>query len=494
MVFQATGHLINAQGADVRPGRIVTSGAKARLFWRALTARLKPCPSTVPLAVVCEMTSRTACHIVAGVLLFALSSGHLSAQTTGKTVRHHKIAEQDPSSPPELTQAEAAMEKQDYATAEPLLQKVVAADSTNYVAWFDLGFLYTALGKAEDSIAAYRKSVAAKPDVFESNLNLGLMLAKAGRPDAEQFLRAAIKLKPASHVDEGHARAWLSLAHVLEASKPEEAIKAYHQTAALQPKDLEPHLSAGQLLEKQNRFADAEEEYKQALAIDPSSTEALTGVGNIYMRGHRFTEAEDILRKLVALHPNDAGAHMQLGRMLAADGQNDNAIAELQAALKLAPDDVGGQRDLADLYASAGKYDQAEAQYRSLLATRPNDPELRHGLGQAFLKQRKFAEAQQELLATVKLKPDFGAAYGDLAIAANENKNYELAIKALDARATLLGEIPVGYFMRATAYDHLHDYKQAAQNYHHFLEVANGRYPDQEWQARHRLIAIEPKK
>src|SRR5712692_5456812 len=411
---------------------------------------------------------------------------------SSRTIRRTTILKE--ASSPELGQAEEAIQKQDYAAAEPLLQKVVDRDPNNYVAWFDLGFVENALGKVDTSIAAYRKSVAAKPDVFESNLNLGLMLAKAGQADAEQFLRAATKLKPTSHMEEGHARAWLSLAHVLEASKPDEAIEAYQQAAALQPKDPEPHLSAGLLLEKQNHFADAEQEYKQALAIDPSSTEALTGVGNIYMRGHRFTEAEDILRKLVALHPHDAGAHMQLGRMLAADGQNDSAIAELQIALKLAPDDTGAQRDLADLYATAGKYDQAEVQYRSLLAAKPNDPELHHGLGQAFLKQRKFAEAQQELLAAVKLKPDFGAAYGDLAIAANEAKNYELAIKALDARATLLGEIPVGYFMRATAYDHLHDYKQAAQNYHRFLEDANGRYPDQEWQARHRLIAIEPKK
>jgi hypothetical protein len=48
--------------------------------------------------------------------------------------------------------------------------------------------------------------------------------------------------------------------------------------------------------------------------------------------------------------------------------------------------------------------------------------------------------------------------------------------------------------LRATAYDHLRDFKQAAANYHRFLDVANGQYPDQEWQARHRLIAIEPKK
>jgi hypothetical protein len=50
------------------------------------------------------------------------------------------------------------------------------------------------------------------------------------------------------------------------------------------------------------------------------------------------------------------------------------------------------------------------------------------------------------------------------------------------------------FFLRATAYDHLGDKKQAAADYHLFLDAANGKYPDQEWQATHRLIAIEPKK
>ena len=52
-----------------------------------------------------------------------------------------------------------------------------------------------------------------------------------------------------------------------------------------------------------------------------------------------------------------------------------------------------------------------------------------------LLQQRKFPQAQQELLAALQLKPSMGTAYGDLAAAANENKNYELVIKALDARA-----------------------------------------------------------
>jgi tetratricopeptide (TPR) repeat protein len=431
---------------------------------------------------------------IAWLLAVFCLGGISHAQVTGQTVRHHKIVEQDSSFPPELSQAEAAIEKKDYASAEPLLKKVVAADPRNYQAWFDLGFVSNALGNTPEAIKDYRKSVAAKPDVFESNLNLGLMLAKTDDPEAEKFLRAATTLTPTAHVDEGHARAWLSLAHVLENSKPDETIAAYKQAAALEPKNPEAHLSAGLLLEKENRFADAEQEYKQAVEIDPASADALTGLANIYMRGNRFADAGEVLRKLVALHPSDAAAHMQLGRVLAAAGKNDEAIAELQTAAKLAPGDLNLQRDLADLYSTEKKYNLAEAQYRSLLSANPNDAQSHYGLGVVLLKEKQFAGAQQELLIAVKLKPDFGAAYGDLAVAANENKNYELAIKAADARAKYLPEIPVSYFLRATAYDHLRDYKQAAQNYHKFLEVANGEYPDQEWQARHRLIAIEPKK
>ena len=421
---------------------------------------------------------------------------HKPRATPGQKTHHTTVAEEE-GPPPELAQAEALIQKQDYAGAEPLLKKVLDGDAgndpANYVAWFELGFVENSLGKRDESIAAYRKSVAAKPDVFESNLNLGLQLAKAGQPDAEQFLLAATQLKPTSHIAEGHARAWISLAHVLEATKPEEAIADYRQAAALQPKDPEPHLAAGLLLEKQGKYADAESEYKQALALGPSS-DALTGLANIYMRGHRLPEAEAELKKLVAAHPDQADARIQLGRVLAADGKYDEAIAELQAGEKLAPTDASLPRDLADLYVIAKKYDQAEAAYRALLASGPSDAALHQSLGKALIEEKKFAEAQKEFETAVKIKPDFGEAYGDLAFAASENKNYPLTLKALDMRVKFLPEEPVTYFLRASAYDHLRDVKRAVLNFHLFLNSAHGKYPDYEWQAKHRLIALEPKK
>lgn len=410
---------------------------------------------------------------------------------SSRTIRRTKILKE--ASSPELEPAEAAIQKQDFATAESLLQKLVDREPANYVGWFDLGFVENALGKTDASIAAYRKSVAAKPDVFESNLNLGLQLAKTGQPDAEQFLRAATQLKPTDHVAEGQYRAWLSLAQVLAKRSPEDAIGAYHQAATLQPKESEPHLGAGLLLEEENKFADAEQEYKQAFALDPKS-DALTGLANIYMRGRRFPEAEEYLRKLIASNPEYAAAHVQLGRVLEAEGKHDDAIAELETGAKLAPADEALQRDLAEVYTAAGKNDRAEVAYRSLLTAHPNDAGLHHSLGKALLRQKKFTDAQPEFLAAIKLKPDFGEAYGDLAFTASENKDYPLTVKALDVRVKFLPEVPMTYFLRASALDHLRDYKQAAVNYHLFLKSADGKYPDQEWQARHRLITIEPKK
>jgi tetratricopeptide (TPR) repeat protein len=417
-------------------------------------------------------------------------------QSQGQAHRpvHHIQVEVEDSQPQELIDAEAAIEKRDYAAAEPLLRKLLEREPANYEAWFDLGFAENALGKLDDSIAAYRKSVAAKPDIFESNLNLGLQLAKTGQPDAEEFLRAATHLKPTSHTAEGQYRAWLSLAETIAKAKPEEALAAYQHAAALQPRRAEPHLSAGQLLEGENKYAQAEQEYKQALALDPHSTDAVVGLANVYMRGRRFSEAEEYLRKLLETDANSAAVHIQLGRSLAAEGKTDAAIAELQAGLKLAPDDDAAQRDLADLYVNTGKNELGEASYRALLVAHPNEAELHRRLGQCLLRQKRFPEAQAEFANAVKLKPDLGEAYGDLAFAAGENKEWAFAIRALDVRAKLLKETPITYFMRASAYDHLRDFKNAAANYRLFLNGANGKYPDQEWQAKHRLIAIEPKK
>jgi Tfp pilus assembly protein PilF len=111
-------------------------------------------------------------------LAIAVFAGAISVAACAQdnvTVRHHRVEETDPDAA-KLAEAETDIGKQDYASAEPLLKDYVAAHPESYSGWYDLGYVYHGMGRSEDAIAAYRKSVAAKPDLFESNFNLGLAL------------------------------------------------------------------------------------------------------------------------------------------------------------------------------------------------------------------------------------------------------------------------------------------------------------------------------
>ena len=430
--------------------------------------------------------------VAAGLALSALPAG-AAGQQSGQTVRHHKLAEPEESVPPELLQAESALDKKDFASAEGLLQQVVAHDARNYRAWFDLGFAYTGLDRRDEAIAAFRKSIAAKPNVFESNLNLGLMLADNKDPEAADYLRAATRLKPASHADENMGRAWMALGRVLARRSSAEALDAFVHASSLQPQNPEPHLESARILAEHDDAPAAEREYRLAAKLDPRSPEPVSGLADLYLKSNRLELAESTLRQYLQLDPQNGPAHVVLARVLEKQGKSEEAVAELERGLQLAPQDPKLARELAFAYANAGKYQQAEALLRPLVAGNGNDAELRYALGSALMHQHKYAEAQPALVAAVQLQPGQAEPYGDLAVVANENKNYELVIKVLDARARLAPESPATFFLRATAYDHLRQFKPAAENYRQFLASAAGKYPDQEWQAKHRLIAIDPK-
>ena len=428
------------------------------------------------------------------VLLLCLAcAGTALAQESKPTVRHRRVPVEDGAAAA-IARGEAAMDKKEYAAAEKEFNQAAQKEPNNYRAWFDLGFVYVATNRTTDAIVAYRKAIAADPTVFESNLNLGVLLSENKDPEAARYLRAATQLKPASKPEEGLYRAWATLGHVLETRAPKEALEAFRKASEVKPKLPAPHLWAAEVAEKLNDFPTAEQEYQAAAELDPKSADAAAGLANIYLQGKRFPEAERAIRNYLALAPQDPKAHLQLGRVLVAQGKKEQAQAEFEQALRASPNDPAVSREMALLYVDNKEFAKAEPLFRATLQKDPRDAELHHRLATALIEQHKFAEAQNELLLAVNLKPDYGIAYGDLAFAASENKNYPLALKALDARARFLPDIPLTLFLRATSLDHLGARKEAAVSYHQFLAAAEGKFPEQEWQARHRLIAIEPKK
>jgi tetratricopeptide (TPR) repeat protein len=393
-----------------------------------------------------------------------------------------------------LQEAETLLQKSEFAQAEEKLKLAVAADARNPQAWFDLGFAQSHLDKLPDSTASYKKAVELSPKWFEASLNLGLVLARSNdAPGAVAILKRTVELTPtgpAANASAAKGRAWLALAEATEVTgtDPQNAAAAYDKAIELQAGGIELQTKAGVQLQRAGDLAAAETHLKKAAeAGDPAGMAALI---NLLAAQKRYDDAERWLAKYTEQNPQETNARVQHSRLLSSQGKTDAAIAALQAVPQPLSPDVA--RELSDLYLSAKKYKEAEALMQPLVDRNPRDPQLHLSLGIALLYQLKYAPAQGELLKAVQLKPDMADAYLHLADAARENKNYELAIRALDARAKFLPETPMTYFLRAICFDNLKMLKPAAENYRRFLDVAAGKFPDQEFQARHRLIAIEP--
>lgn len=394
---------------------------------------------------------------------------------------------------PGVARAESAMNQRQWSEAEAILRKLVAANAKDAKAWFDLGFVMHAQQNYPEAILAYRRAVAAQPDSFECNMNLGMMLAHENYPDAPKYLEASIHLKPTSgHPEESLAHAWAALAKVQTPRNPKVALDSWARAVALAPADVQYRLPFAEALEQSKDMAGAEREFRKAGELQPKSKDTLAALSNFYMRTQRMPEAEETLRRLVIEAPQDESGHLQLGRVLSVEKKDAEAAAELQKALALRADDWDALRELAFVQERDKQFASAEKSYRALLMHFPDDADLHNGLGSVLLPQFKYADAQNEFITCLRLKPDWGAAYGQLALAASGNKDYPLAIKALEGRKELLPELPSSYFLRATCYDHLRQFTEAVEYYKAFLASSKGQFPDEEWKARHRLIAIGP--
>jgi len=415
------------------------------------------------------------------------------SQDTGRAVRHHPVPVPESSQASSLLdKAEALLGKGDYEGAKPLLQQATEKDAKSYQAWYDLGYANQALNQRDEAMSAYRRSIDINPKVFESNRNLGLLLARAGQDqEAITYLKTATIRQPSSRAEQAREGVWLALGHLQSGHDPGAAERAYKEAVKLQPSDPQPHLLLAALYETSGNLESSRAEYQQALSAAQGEERALAlhGLVNVAIASKQYGEAEANVRQYLAAAPGDSQAHLLLGRLLAAEGNNDDALAELNAAGS--QNDAAVLREKAELLSAVGRQGEAAPIYKSLVDQNGNDAQLRYEYGIALMHQQQWPASQEQLMLAVKLRPNLASAYGDLAVVASENKQYDLTLKALEIRTKLLGDNPGTFFLRATALDHLRRYPEATENYRQFLAVANGKYPDEEWKARHRLVAIE---
>ena len=405
------------------------------------------------------------------------------ANATGDRIRH----------------AEELLEHGDYRSAEAALQQIVQTSPGAARVQYDLGFTEEHNGEDEAAAKAYAAAIAADATLPEPRIALGLLEAREGHAEAARpQLEAVAKLETAA--PSLRARALRALARLDEAQQPDRARDELLQAAQLtgeQPGDAELGAS---LAARAGDAPDAEAAFRRALTQTPGDLSATIGLAALLEREGKLAEADALLAPALAAHPEDPQLAARTAAVYSEEGKNTEAIAlleHLRATDAKVAADPALTRLLAHLQLVSGDPAAAEPLYRTLVAADPNNPALLDDLGSTLVRQNRFAEAQTVLERAVHLREGFhdeaawAEAEGHLAFAASRNHQPQVALQALTARATVLPNSPASLFLEAVSHDALHQTKLAVASYRAFLAMANGKLPDEEFEARHRLVALE---
>jgi tetratricopeptide (TPR) repeat protein len=400
--------------------------------------------------------------------------------------------------PPELADAEASIAISDWNAASAKLDEYLATHAHDARGFFDAGYVADHQDRLDRAAGFYRRALEINPNSFESHLALGLLLARQGKPDeARTELLAATTLDPGEAGPELKARAWRALAQIdkpgpdgdgnatLASNELLEALKITPET----PDDT---LLAADLAEASGDHAAAESAYRRVLTTDPKSIPANSGLAHVLIRQKQYPEAEKLIRAALQHEPDNPALNAQLATVLAAQDDAD-ALPLLQKLHTAHPTDPAITRMLAEVLAQAGNPAGSDKLYIALLAKSPDDIDLLIAHGQNLIRQQLYAQALTAFEKAAQLDSASADAWSGIAFAASKMKQPNLVIHALTMRSRFVPDVPATYFLWATSYDTLNDKVAAITYYHHFLDSAGGKFPDQEWQARQRILALEKK-
>jgi predicted Zn-dependent protease len=437
-------------------------------------------------------------------LLGATAQAQLPAGTTDASA-----TSQTQSPDPLLDQANEALAKADYPAALKLLTILAQKHPTDARILYDLASTQDALDQNTAAAETYRRAIAADATYFDPHLAYALLLARQGDlKQAHAELTTAITLETPDAALK--ARAYRTLARLDEHADPAAASTDLLAALKVSPETSEDILLAAEIAEAANDLPAAEASYRRLLATTPNDPAATAALAHLLLRQNKPAEPEPILTAALADHPNDIPLNAQLASVYMAEANLSTPPdpAKVAEALPILtnlhnsnPTNTAVGRLLARLLIQTGDYAQADRLLASLIAaTSPNtapDPTLLDDRGDALIHLKRPAEAEAILKRAVanpaafSSKDDFASAAGHLAFAASQNNDPTGTLQALALRATVLPQSPSTLFLAAAAHDKLHEVKQASDLYKQFLSVANGRYPDEEWEARHRLITLE---
>jgi tetratricopeptide (TPR) repeat protein len=231
-----------------------------------------------------------------------------------------------------------------------------------------IGGAFTARGRFEEANEVLARIPRGEPGAMEARMQMANNLAAMDRTeDSLVLLRELLKDRPQ------WADVHIAIGDLLRREERfAEAVAEYTAALKLKPAAAEEnwaiYYTRGISYERSKDWPNAERDFKKALELKPGEASVLNYLGYSYLdRGVNLKEARRLIELAYSKRPDDGYIIDSLGWMLYVLGEYEKAVVHLEKAVEAAPADATINEHLGDAYWKVGRRTEARYQWQRAL-------------------------------------------------------------------------------------------------------------------------------
>jgi len=316
------------------------------------------------------------------------------------------------------------------------LNQMTKNEPNNEFAFYDQGIALDCLGKYEEAINCYRRTLEINPNNEEALFNCGVALEKLG-----QFEEAAICYQSKLDMDINSNKEENFLAHfnlgnsLFELNKYEEAVLSYQTAIKINPKSYLVYNNLALALSKIG-YQDLLGCYEKTIKLNPDNDLGYFNMGNALFDTKQYKQALEFYLKAIEINPENNKYYYNLGNLYDEIGSFNEAIMcykkslELKNTIRSNLNNQNSQNNLSN----DNESDTNKSNISSGIGTGSSIASyvVYNNLGLIYLKTNQLENAFSSFKSAVKLNCEYEEALNNLlnlGIHYDDINNYEFAIK-----------------------------------------------------------------
>ena len=248
------------------------------------------------------------------------------------------------------------------------------------------GDLLVAKGDLPDAAAALEEALRLNPNRQQTRLKLGRLFLRMGYVDKARRLRGEFLKGGADNPE------IVKATNLEKEGKFAEAEQVYRQILTRHPDNVTAMRLWARLGIRQKRHEDAEILLARAVEVAPDFNQAWADLVTVQYEQQKLDEAAESARRLIKLDPRLPNGYLLLASALASAGHHEEALRAFDDALAVAPRHVGALCGKGNVCRTVGDQAGAIAAFRSSIEANPLHAEAYWNL--ANLKTFRFDDAE----------------------------------------------------------------------------------------------------